>query len=152
MRSLVRIHWSDRISKSNYRRSVPPIPVYCGTLCGGAIDSAGGVVLAIAHRSRDAPQALMPLMLNNSINYLAFASIIRFSRLVSPFATDESSALPGSGVAHETSNQTARPKLLNQVRIVLRSRYYSQRIKSAYPNWIKLEAGFSDFVPYRKQV
>jgi hypothetical protein len=35
-------------------------------LCGrGAIDSAGGPVLAIAHRSRDAPQALMKLMRHN---------------------------------------------------------------------------------------
>lgn len=47
------------------------------------------------------------------------------------------SALPTSGVAHETSNQTARPKLLNQVRIVLRGRHYGQRTESAYLNWVK---------------
>lgn len=46
------------------------------------------------------------------------------------------SAVSASGVA-QTSNQMARPKLLNQVRIVLRSRHYSQRIKPAYLNWIK---------------
>jgi hypothetical protein len=48
-----------------------------------------------------------------------------------------SSALPASGVASETANQAARPKLLNQARIVLRSRYYSQRMKSGYLKWLK---------------
>lgn len=87
----------------------------------------------------------MNRMLSNSMNYLAVASIIRLSRLVSPYASKEriphvnstGSALPVSGVAHETSNQTAKPKLLNQVRIVLRSRYNNQRTESAYLNWIK---------------
>ena len=46
------------------------------------------------------------------------------------------SASPASGVAPETASQTARPKLLNRVRIVLRSGYYSQRTESAYL-WIK---------------
>jgi hypothetical protein len=76
-------------------------------------------------------------MLNNSVNYLAIASIVRFSGLFSPYASKEkiphmnstSSVLPGSGVAPETSDQTARPKLLSQVRIVLRSRYYPDRIR-----------------------
>jgi site-specific recombinase XerD len=46
------------------------------------------------------------------------------------------SAVSASGVA-QTANQMARPKLLNQVRIVLRGRHYSQRTESAYLNWIK---------------
>ena len=107
------------------------------------IDSAGGPVLAIAHRS-DAPQALMKLMLNNSINYLAIASIVESPGLFSPYASKEriphmnstGSAVSASGVA-QTSNQMARPKVLNQVRIVLRGRHYSQRTESAYLNWIK---------------
>ena len=46
------------------------------------------------------------------------------------------SALSASDSA-QTDNQMARPKLLNQVRIVLRARHYSQRTESAYLNWIK---------------
>jgi len=45
-----------------------------------------------------------------------------------------SSALPTLRMAPETANQTAQPKLLNQMRIVRRSRYYSQRTESAYLN------------------
>jgi integron integrase len=46
------------------------------------------------------------------------------------------SALSASGAA-QPANQMARPKLLNQVRMVLRARHYSQRTESAYLNWIK---------------
>jgi hypothetical protein len=68
----------------------------------------------------------MHLMLNNSVNYLAITSIVRFSGLFSPYASKERiphmnstiSALPASGVAPETAKQTARPKLLNDSGIV----------------------------------
>ena len=65
-------------------------------------------------------------MLNNSINYLAIASIVQSPGLFSPYASKESkphmnsigSALSASDAA-QTDTQMARPKLLNQVRIVM---------------------------------
>ena len=82
-------------------------------------------------------------MLNNSINYLAIASMVQPPELFSPYASKErmphmnstGSAQPALGMA-QTSNEMARPKLLNQVQIVLRGRHYSQRTESAYLNWI----------------
>ena len=66
-------------------------------------------MLAIALR-HETFLRLMHLMLSNSVNYLAIASIVRFSGLFSPYASKEriphmnstSSALPSSGVAPET--------------------------------------------------
>lgn len=83
-------------------------------------------------------------MLNSSINYLAIASIVQSLELFSPDVSKEriahmnssGSALSASGAA-QTANKMARPKLLNQVRIVLRACHYSQRTESAYLNWIR---------------